>query len=213
MEKKLLKLYKVLYKTFGPQHWWPARTRFEIIVGAILTQNTAWSNVRKAILNLDREKVLSPLSLKNIKKRRLAYLIRPSGYYNIKSDRLKGFVNFLFKKYNGSLRKMFSKDTNSLRQELLQVKGLGKETVDSILLYAGKKPIFVVDAYTKRILSRHKIISDASGYDIVQQLFMKNLPSDESLFGEYHALLVKLAKDICKKIPKCSQCPVKRIII
>jgi len=212
MRKKLYRLYKGIYKSFGPQHWWPARTRFEIIVGAILTQNTAWTNVEKAIANLAKAKLLAPRSLKDIKKKRLAYLIKPSGYYNIKTERLKSFVNFLYKRYGGSLKKMFSQDVQSLREELLGVKGLGKETVDSILLYAGKRPIFVVDAYTKRILSRHNIISDDKDYDSIQRLFMDNLPSDQSLFGEYHALLVRLAKDICKKIPKCNLCPVKKIL-
>lgn len=212
MKNKLLALYDGLYKTFGPQHWWPARTKFEVIVGAILTQNTAWSNVEKAIANLAGEKLLNPSSLKDIKKKKLAFLIKPSGYYNIKADRLKSFLNFLYKKYDGSPKKMFSRDVQNLRLELLEVKGLGKETVDSILLYAGKKPIFVVDAYTKRILSRHNAISNSDDYDDIQRLFMDNLPHDESLFGEYHALLVKLAKDICKKMPRCDRCPVRDIL-
>lgn len=212
MRRKLLRLYNQLYRSFGPQHWWPAKTNFEVIVGAILTQNTAWSNVEKAIRNLAREKLLTPASLKHIKKKRLANLIKPSGYYNIKADRLKSFSNFLFKRYSGSLKKMFSQDVRSLRRELLEVKGIGEETADSILLYAGEKPIFVVDAYTKRILSRHNIISHDTDYDSVQRLFMSNLPRDESLFGEYHALLVKLAKDICKKTPRCNQCPAKKIL-
>lgn len=212
MRQKLLRLYDVLYKTFGPQHWWPARTRFEIIIGAILTQNTAWSNVEKAIGNLARERLLNPASLKAITKRRLACLIKPSGYYNIKADRVKSFVNFLYKRYGGSLKRMFSQDAGLLRCELLGVRGLGKETVDSILLYAGKRPFFVVDAYTKRILSRHNVISDDDDYDTIQRLFTDNLPCDESLFGEYHGLLVKLAKDICKKSPKCELCPVREIL-
>lgn len=212
MRKKMLAIYEVLSESFGPQYWWPAKTRFEVIVGAILTQNTAWSNVEKAITNLAREKLLNPSSLSTIKKKRLAYLIKPSGYYNIKADRIRNFVNFLFKKYNGSLRKMFLQDIQNLRQELLEVKGLGKETVDSILLYAGKKPIFVVDAYTRRILSRHDIVAEHSSYDEIQRLFMDNLPRNESLFNEYHALLVRLAKDICKKTPLCNFCPLKKIL-
>ena len=212
MRKKLVKLYDVLYKSFGPQHWWPARTKFEIIVGAILTQNTAWSNVEKAIKNLARQRLLNPTSIKNIKKKKLANLIKPSGYYNIKTGRLKNFVNFLFKKYGGNLKRMFRQDMGSLRKELLDVKGLGRETVDSILLYAGRKSIFVVDAYTKRILSRHNIVHSDSDYDSVQQLFMNNLPLEVSLFGEYHALLVKLAKDVCKNKPECRSCPAKNIL-
>ncbi|MEA3305348.1 MAG: endonuclease III domain-containing protein [Candidatus Omnitrophota bacterium] len=211
MKKKLIGVYNALYGHFGPQYWWPARTKFEIITGAILTQNTAWPNVEKAIKNLAGQKLLNPVAIKNIKKKKLAILIKPSGYYNIKAGRLKNFVNFLFKKYNGSIKKMFRENTESLRKELLDVKGLGRETADSILLYAGKKPIFVIDAYTRRILSRHHIIHDSSDYDSVQRLFMDNLPLQEPLFGEYHALLVKLAKDICKSKPECLACPVRKM--
>jgi endonuclease-3 related protein len=165
MQKKLLKLYKQLYRVYGPQHWWPAKTRLEVIIGAVLTQNTAWLNAEKAIANLASQNLLSPLSLKNVRKKKLASLIKPSGYYNIKADRLKSFIIFLFKKYSGSLNKMFLQDIQSLRQELLNVKGLGRETVDSILLYAGKKPVFVVDAYTKRILLRHEAVPpNSDGY-------------------------------------------------
>ena len=211
MGKILIRLYEELYRSFGPQHWWPARTRFEIVIGTILTQNTAWSNVEKAIANLRKEKLLSPLSLKNVKKKKLAALIRPAGYYNIKTERLKNFVNFLFKKYDGSLRKMFLRDTPRLKEELLSVKGIGMESADSILLYAGRKPIFVIDAYTKRVLSRHDIIDKDSDYESVQRLFMDNLPTDHRIFNEYHALLVRLAKDICRKKPRCHICPIKPI--
>ena len=212
VRKKLLLLYDRLYKAFGPQHWWPAKTDFEIIVGAILTQNTAWPNVEKAIGNLAGEGLLTPRSLKSVNRKRLARLIRPSGYYNIKADRLKNFINFLFKRYNGSLKKMFSQDAYVLRDELLSVKGLGKETADSILLYAGKKPVFVIDSYTKRILSRHDIIAGDSDYDSIQRLFIDNLPLNRQLFAEYHALLVKLAKEVCKKKPKCGICPASGIL-
>lgn len=207
-----MRLYNVLYEAFGPQHWWPAKTRFEVIVGAILTQNTAWTNVEKAIRNLAREKLLSPSALKAVNKKKLARLIRPSGYYNIKADRLKNFSRFLDRRYGGSLRKMFCLDVKALRAELLSVNGLGKETVDSILLYAGRKPVFVVDAYTKRVLFRHKIMPEGSDYDAIQGLFMEHLPHDEALFGEYHALLVNLAKDLCgKKKPKCNVCPARAL--
>ena len=212
MRKKLLTLYNRLYETFGPQHWWPAKTDFEVIVGAILTQNTAWPNVEKAIKNLDGEGLLSARSLKGVKKKRLARLIRPSGYYNIKADRLKNFTDFLFKRYNGSLKRMFAQDVSLLRDELLKVKGIGKETADSILLYAGRKPVFVVDSYTRRILSRHNMVAADGDYDEIQRLFADNLPSDSSLFAEYHALLVRLAKDACNKKPKCSTCPIAGIL-
>lgn len=211
LRKKLLGLYRELYRSFGPQYWWPAKTKFEIIIGAILTQNTAWKNVEKAIANLAGEKLLTPASLRGVSKKRLAALIGPSGYYNVKADRLKHFSDFLYKKYGGSLKKMFSRDARILRQEMLDVKGMGRETVDSILLYAGRKPVFVVDAYTKRILSRHNIIGATSDYDSVQDLFMRSLPRSEPLFNEYHALLVRLAKEICKKSPRCETCPVRKI--
>ena len=203
-------IYQRLADVYGPQYWWPAKTRFEVIIGAILTQNTAWSNVKKAIRNLRNEKLLTPAALESVNKRRLAGLIRPSGYYNLKAERLKSFSRFLYNRYGGSLKKMFSQDVRSLRAELLTVKGLGEETVDSILLYAGSKPVFVVDAYTRRILSRHNVIPEDSGYDAIQSLFMENLPHDSMLFGEYHALLVKAAKDGCsKREPKCGRCPAR----
>ena len=212
MKKRLRRLYDTLYKTFGPQGWWPADTRFEVIVGAILTQNTAWSNVEKAIRGLKAAKLLTPSAMYRVSEKKLAAAIRPSGYYNIKAARLKSFLGFLFTDYGGSLSRMFCRDMPALRRELLNVKGLGKETVDSILLYAGARPIFVVDAYTRRILSRHKLISEDADYDTTQRLFMDHLPHDNAMFGEYHALLVRLAKDICKnKNPRCGVCPVKKL--
>ncbi len=210
VKNKLIRLYEVLYKEFGPQRWWPAKTGFEVIVGAILTQNTAWANVEKAIRNLAAAKLLTPSAMKKVPKKKLAGLIRPSGYYNVKAERLKSFLRFLWKEHNGSLRKMFSRDMETLRAGLLSVKGLGKETVDSILLYAGRKPVFVVDAYTKRILSRHNMAAEESTYDAIQDLFMGHLPHDSRLFGEYHALLVRLAKDNCgKRKPRCRACPAR----
>lgn len=199
----------MLYEHYGPQYWWPAKTKFEVIVGAILTQNTSWKNVEKAIRNLAGAKLLTPASMKNINKKKLASLIKPSGYYNVKAGRLKNFINFLFKKYGGSLKKMFSQDVVILRKDLLGVKGLGPETVDSILLYAGQKPVFVVDAYTRRILSNHKLITAADKYHNIQRLFMDSLPADTALFNEYHALLVRLAKEACTTAPKCGTCPAK----
>ena len=206
---KLMRIYDRLYKRFGPRHWWPADTDFEIITGAILTQNTAWANVEKAIANLKRERVLTPDKMRKTNTRALAGLIRPSGYYNIKAKRLKAFVNFLFKNYNGSLKKMLSRKTADLRKKLLSIKGIGPETADSILLYAAGKPVFVVDAYTRRIFSRHNLIPSGAGYDDVQRFFTDNLPLDEMLFNEYHALIVELGKTICKTKPRCAICPIK----
>lgn len=212
MKNKILRLYKALYKHYGPQYWWPAETKFEVIVGAILTQNTSWKNAEKAIRNLAGAGLLDPVLMKKINKKKLASLIKPAGYYNIKAGRLKNFINFLFKKYGGSLKRMFLRDTAILRKNLLSVKGLGPETVDSILLYAGRKPVFVVDAYTRRILFNHKLISAADKYHDIQHLFTDSLPADVSLFNEYHALLVRLAKEACTTAPKCGVCPVKSVL-
>jgi endonuclease-3 related protein len=179
------------------------------MVGAILTQNTAWRNVECAITNLKKEGVLSPQSLRGLKEQRLAALIRPAGYYNVKAKRLKGLITFLDKEYGGDLERMFTDPLLSLREKILSVKGIGPETADSILLYAGEKPIFVVDAYTKRVLSRHGMITDGASYGDIQGLFMQVLPQDISLYKEYHALFVRLAKTFCKTKPLCAGCPVE----
>jgi len=203
-------IYKKLYDCFGPQHWWPAQTAFEVMVGAILTQNTNWANVAKAINNLKSHKVLTAQKLYRLRQKRLAALIRSAGYYNIKARRLKNFLDFLVKKYKGKIGELSKVDTPVLREELLSVNGIGQETADSILLYALNKPVFVVDAYTRRILSRHKIVKPGSGYPEIQKMFMQNLKEDEKLFNEYHALLVKLGKEFClKNKPKCDICPLK----
>lgn len=209
-EERLLKIYKLLYKRFGPQHWWPGETRLEIIIGAILTQNTAWGNVEKAIANLKRGGVLEVKKLSRISEPRLARLIRPSGYYNIKARRIKNFLRFLNSAYDGSLHAMFNTEMHRLRNELIGVKGIGPETADSILLYAGKRPAFVVDAYTKRIFSRHGFVNGDASYEDVQKIFKMNLPSDVRLFNEFHALIVKLGKDLCtSKNPSCDECPIR----
>ena len=204
-------IYQKLYKAYGPRHWWPGETSFEVMVGAILTQNTSWGNVEKAILKLKGKGVLNPKGIHHLKKSQLASLIKSSGYYRIKADRLKSFMGFLFEEYGGDIKKMGRERLEELRGKLLQVKGIGPETADSILLYGLKKPIFVVDAYTKRILSRHGVISEKASYDDVQKLFMEHLPHDEKIFNEYHALLVHLGKNLCKKIPQCNICPLKGI--
>jgi len=206
-----MEIYNRLYKAYGPMHWWPGETPFEVMVGAILTQNTSWRNVEKAIQNLKERKVLHVRGIHQLKRDRLASLIKSSGYFRIKADRLKAFVNFLIGNYDGELKRLMKEGVEPLRQKLLDVKGIGPETADSILLYGLKKPIFVVDVYTKRILSRHGIISERASYDEVQRLFMNHLPHDERLFNEYHALLVHLGKTLCKKTPRCDICPVKSI--
>jgi len=213
MQRLLMNIYRTLYQAYGPRDWWPGETPFEVMVGAILTQNTSWRNVEKAIVKLKEEGSLSSEGIRKLKKSRLASLIRSSGYYRIKTDRLKSFVDFLFEEYHEDIKKMGGERVGELREKLLGVKGIGPETADSILLYGLKKPIFVVDAYTKRILSRHEVISKKASYDEIQKLFMDHLPLDERLFNEYHALLVHLGKTVCKKTPKCELCPLKRVKI
>ena len=211
MQKRdiLLKIYNSLYNYFGPLNWWPGDTPFEIMVGAILTQNTSWSNVEKAIDNLKKEDLLEPRKLYHINQEELTQLIKPSGYYNIKAKRLKNFVNIFVNDFEGSAEKMFSGDSKELRKKLLKVNGIGPETADSILLYAGEKPFFVVDAYTKRIFSRHKLISKDSTYYQIQEFFSKNLDRDVKLFNEFHAQIVMLGKTICtSRNPNCAKCPI-----
>jgi endonuclease-3 related protein len=211
MNLTLNSIYKKLYLYFGPQHWWPGDSALEVMIGAILTQNTNWSNVEKAINNLKNKNLLNPKKIYCLNHSRLASLLVPCGYYNIKTRRLKEFLNFFFKDYQANVKKMSSADTQKLRRDLLGVKGVGPETADSILLYALGKPVFVVDAYTKRILSRHQLIKKDTDYSHIQNLFMQNLKKDARLFNEYHALLVKLGKDFClKNKPRCPVCPLRQ---
>jgi len=204
---RVYEIYKELYDYYGPQHWWPADDWFEVTVGAILTQNTSWNNVEKSIENLKQRDLLKPEKLSTIKEDDLAQLIRSSGFYNLKSKRLKNFLEWL-KKYNYDIDKIKNKSVTSLRKELLSIKGIGKETADSILLYAFEMPVFVIDAYTKRMFSRLGLISGKE-YDEFQDFFEKNLRRDVQLYNEYHALIVKHSKVYCKKVPKCSDCFLK----
>ena len=208
--KTLLDIYDRLYAHFGPRHWWPAKDAFEVMVGAILTQNTAWSNVEKAIRNLRKKRLLSPRKMRKVPLRELATLIRPSGFYNEKAKKLKAFVKFLINLCGGSIKKLYPKDMSVLREKLLDVKGIGQETADSILLYALGKPIFVVDAYTKRIFTRHKLISENADYREIQNFFMDNIPKKVKFLNEYHALIVETGKSYCKKKkPFCKICPLR----
>jgi len=207
---ELSTIYDRLLSFFGEQGWWPAETPFEVIIGAILTQNTAWRNVEQAIENLKEEGVLTLQGLRRINVKRLAKLIRPAVYYNVKAKRLKGLMAFLDREYGGNLRRMFAEPLSSLREKILMVKGVGPETADSILLYAAGKPIFVIDAYTRRVLSRHGMIRDGASYGDIQNLFMQGLPLDVSLYKEYHALFVQLAKTFCKTKPLCTGCPLEQ---
>ena len=207
-------IYNRLYSAFGPQHWWPGESRFEIIVGAVLTQNTNWKNVERAIANLKQAGNLDIQKIYELDIGTLAGLIRPAGYFNIKAKRLKNLIKFIVEGYSADLDRMFSVDTYFLRQQLLEINGLGPETVDSILLYAGNKPIFVVDAYTRRIFSRHSICFEDISYDELQSLIEAHIDRDVSLYNEYHALLVRLGKDYCKKSnPLCNKCPIKGIFL
>jgi endonuclease-3 related protein len=211
VSQHLIEIYKLLLDRFGSQHWWPGETQFEIITGAILTQNTAWPNVEKAIANLKAACLLTPEKLYNIPTPKLAGLIKPAGYFNIKAKRLKNFLTWLFEHYDGRLTNLRSVDTSRLREELLAIKGIGPETADSILLYAFGREVFVVDAYTARVAVRHKLIEPSVDYDGLQQLFQANLPSYVRLFNEFHALLVKLGKAFCRPRPKCSGCPLEKL--
>ncbi|MEK7237884.1 MAG: endonuclease III domain-containing protein [Nitrospirota bacterium] len=210
-KRVLTEIYRNLYNAFGPQRWWPGETPFETAVGAILTQNTNWGNVEKAINNLKKQKSLNAKTLHNMADKKLALLIKPAGYYNIKTKRLKKFLDFFTNYYKGSIEKMKTEDKEALREKLLNINGIGPETADSILLYALEKPIFVIDAYTKRALVRHGIVSEGSTYHEMQEIFHKNLPQDTTLFNEFHALFVKLGKDFCKTKPRCEACPLKGI--
>ncbi len=208
----LIDIFKRLYEYFGPQNWWPGDTRFEVCIGAILTQNTSWKNVAKAIENLKAKGVLSIKKLYHIDISYLAQLIRPAGYFNIKARRLKNFVSVIFEDFSSDLDRLFSLELDEAREILLSIQGIGPETADSILLYAGGYPTFVVDAYTKRVLIRHNIIDEDASYEDIRYIFMNYLPLDTELFNEYHALFVSLGKNFCKKKnPACDNCPLKNI--
>lgn len=206
----LIRIYQKLFNQFGPQYWWPGDSPFEIIVGAILTQNTNWRNVERAIHNLKKKKSLSPAILHRMPIKKIALMIRPAGFFNLKARRLKNFLDFLFSEYKGKLSLLAKDRLAPLRIKLLSVNGLGPETADSILLYAFNKPIFVVDAYTKRIFSRHLICPKDASYEDVQGLVMKKLKKDRLLFNEFHALIVKVGKEFCRPQPRCQDCPLNK---
>lgn len=211
MTNKLYELYGLLFSHFGPQHWWPGETPFEIMVGAVLTQNTNWSNVSRAIEGLKKENLLSFAALEAMPHAELAGRIRASGYFNLKAIRLKNLLSAICQDYEGDLDRLFGEETGRLRRWLLAVKGIGPETADSITLYAAGKPSFVVDAYTHRILFRHGLIPEEATYQEMQELFHDSLSADVNIFNEYHALLVALGKHFCKKrAPLCADCPAKQ---
>ncbi|MFC2056371.1 endonuclease III domain-containing protein [Chloroflexota bacterium] len=207
----LHKIYHQLLGTYGPQNWWPAEEPFEVMVGAILTQSVAWLNVEKAITNLKTAEALSPQALRQFSLPDIATLIYPCIYYNVKARKLKSLANWLGKYCQDNLSKLFANSTDQLRQQLLSVWGIGEETADSIILYAANKPVFIIDAYTRRIINRLGLAPDSDSYAVYQSLFMDNLPADATLFNEYHALLVCLGKNVCRKRPLCQQCCLQNI--
>jgi endonuclease-3 related protein len=210
--EKLLEIDRLLFDFFGPQHWWPGETPFEIAVGAILTQNTSWSNVEKAIANIKAADCLDACSLHSIDMERLEPLIRPAGYFRVKAKRLRNFTTWLFDRYGGDMHALQDVATNRLREELLAISGIGPETADSILLYALNRPVFVVDTYTARVMVRHGLIpAEGLDYTQLQDLFMSNLEPDAARFNEFHALLVMTGKDHCKPRPKCEGCPLNSL--
>ncbi len=202
-------IYQRLHDHYGPQHWWPGDTRFEIIVGAILTQNTNWKNVEKAIANLKANNGLTPQAMHAMTADQIAPLIRPAGYFNQKSIRLKIFLDWLYDKHDGHLDALADLPTSTLREQLLSLKGIGPETADSICLYAFEKPLFVVDAYTARIFGRHGFLEPGCGYNDIQEMFHASLDHDPKLFNEFHALIVGAGKEHCKKKPICKNCPLE----
>ena len=206
VKRNLLNIYQRLFAEYGPQHWWPAKTPFEVIVGAILTQSAAWTNVEKAIENLKKARALSPGAIRKMPQDELATLIHSCGYYNTKARKLKAFTGWLGERYSDDLDRLFAQDIGGLRRQLLNVYGIGEETADSIILYAGNKPIFVIDAYTRRIINRLGLAPNINSYTAFQGLFIANLPADAALFNEYHALLVRHAKEVCRARPLCRQC-------
>ena len=209
MNRRLPDIYDTLHQRFGPQNWWPAETPFEVVVGAILTQNTNWKNVEKAIANLRDAGALELATINLMPRERLEELIRPSGFFRQKAARLQDFTLFLANEFDGSLDRLFCLDPDLLRQCLLDRPGIGPETADSIILYAAGQPSFVVDAYTHRIFERVGLLGEMPDYDLTRSIFMENLPQDANLFNEFHALIVRLAKEFCrKKEPLCRQCPI-----
>jgi endonuclease III related protein len=213
MSTKLTEAYERMQIAFGPQNWWPGDSPFEIMVGAVLVQNTAWRNVERAIANLRDAAVMEPRALYKLPPAELAELIRPAGYYQVKAKRLRNLLQYVVERHDGSLEAMFSTSIATLREELLAINGIGPETADAIVLYAGGLPTFVVDTYTHRILARHGWVGYDATYDEIKDYFESALRADATLFNEYHALLVRVGKDFCKRAaPQCEDCPLSPLL-
>jgi len=208
----LERMYELMSDHFGPTHWWPGDTPFEIAVGAILTQNTAWSNVEKAIANLKRERLLSPRAILACPSEKLEKALAPSGYFRVKTKRLRSFCSYLIQRYGGSMARMAKRPLETLRPELLDVHGIGPETADDILLYACEKTVFVVDAYTRRIFSRHGLVSETITYEDLREFFESHVEPDLHCYKEYHGLIVWTGKECCRRIPKCAICPLAPVL-
>jgi endonuclease-3 related protein len=210
MVGKLWDIYQQLFAALGPQRWWPAESCCEVLVGAVLTQNTSWRNVERAIVNLKQAGVLQLQALTRMDESELAELIRPAGYFRLKARRVQNLLRMIEDRYAGSLEAMFRVDVRLLRNQLLSVQGIGPETADAILLYGGQLPVFVVDAYTARIGARHGWLAAVADYDQIQQLFHSELPLDPQVYNEFHALLVHIGKNHChKRQPDCASCPLR----
>ncbi len=210
--KRLLDIYERMASHYGPTHWWPGDTPFEIAIGAILTQNTAWTNVEKAIANLKRGRLMNPRAILDADDALLHEVLRPSGYFRIKTLRVRSFCRHLVDRYGGSMARMAKQPLDALRPELLAIPGIGPETADDILLYACAKPVFVVDAYTRRILSRHGLVEPKIGYEELRAFFERQLPNEVHLFKEYHGLIVWTGKDYCRSKPNCEGCPLAPLL-
>ncbi|HXG36273.1 MAG TPA: endonuclease [Dehalococcoidia bacterium] len=209
--QRLLAIYQRLLGAYGPQGWWPGETPFEVIVGAILTQSAAWTNVEKAIANLKAAGALSPQGLRDLDEGELARLVYPSGYFNHKARKLKAFVALLFDRFGGDLDRLLAIPAPQLRSLLLATYGIGPETADSIILYAAGQPLFVIDAYTRRVFDRLGISPRHDDYDSWQRMFQQSLPADAALFNQYHALIVRHGKDTCRRKPLCAACPLNSL--
>ena len=201
--------FDALLAHYGPQKWWPADSPFEVIVGAILTQNTAWKNVEKALRNLKTYGLLDPRKLDELDVDTLALAIKPAGYYNVKAARLKTFIAWFVQRFDADIEKMKRVTVPRLREELLELKGIGPETADSILLYALGAPTFVVDAYTHRVALRHELALEDAGYDDLKELFEKGLRRDLATYQEFHALIVSVGKEFCRPRARCEACPLR----
>jgi endonuclease-3 related protein len=206
---RLLRLFASLARRFGPQHWWPGRTPFEVAAGAVLTQHTAWTNVERALAALRSRRLLEPRRLDGVPLPALERLLRPAGTYRLKARRLRAFVRFILQRFDGRVERLAREPLDTLRRSLLAVPGLGPETADAILLYAAGRPVFVVDAYTRRVLARHRLIPPAASYEAIRAFVKAHLPSDPGLFNEYHALLVAVGKRHCRTVPRCRECPLR----